>query len=237
MNSAPAQVAEVWREYWRAHSHEIGGKPPLWLAQALLDAVQPFAGQRVLEAGSGTGGLSAALAQRGALVTLLDIVPACVKVRAPGTHGVVGDLFRLPHRDASFDCVFNSGVMEHFEPDAFARGMAEMSRVLKPGGRLLVLVPSERGRFYVAGKRRMEAAGRWEYGKEYPQGSLARYAQPLGLKPVEERVIGVRWQARFLHGWRRRAASLLLAPFSEQSRLGASLFGGYLLLSSWIKPQ
>lgn len=236
MTSARTQVAEVWRGYWDAHSSDIGAAPPSWLANALIEAVEPHQGQRILEAGSGTGGLSAALAQHGASVHALDIVEACVRKRGAGACGVVGDLFRLPYRDDVFDCVFNSGVMEHFEPHDLGLGLREMVRVLKAGGKLVVLVPSERGRFYVAGKRRQEAAGTWEYGAEYPQGSLEPYLGPWNLTCQEERLIGVRWQTRFLDGWRRRAARLMTAPFSENSRLGAALFGGYLLLSVWRKP-
>ena len=78
---------------------------------------------KILEAGSGTGGLSQQLAKAGADVFVLDIVPACLqaarrKGAAPGTlQGVVGDLFHCPFPDGAFDVVFNSGVMEHFEPD------------------------------------------------------------------------------------------------------------------------
>jgi SAM-dependent methyltransferase len=236
--STATEVAGVWRAYWRAHAAEIGGEPPRYLAQALVRALAPAPGQLILEAGSGTGGLSRVLAAQGAQVHLLDIIADCVRRgRGERTCGVVGDLFHLPFADARFDAVFNSGVMEHFLPPDFARGIAEMARVLKPGGRLCVIVPSARGRFYLAGKRRLEAEGQWEYGNEYPQGSLAEYARAGGLTRQEERLIGVRWQARFLQGWRRRAASLLLAPFGEQSRLGASLFGGYLLISTWRKER
>ena len=43
----------------------------------------------------------------------------------------------LPFRDASFDAIYSMGTIEHF--DETERAIAEMARVLKPGGRLLVL--------------------------------------------------------------------------------------------------
>lgn len=232
-----ANVTETWRAYWDAHGGEIGAEPPAYLRDVLLAEVRPRAGLRVLEAGCGTGGLARALEDAGAAMTLLDIVPAAVsRSVAAGrkAYGVNADLFHLPFADASFDAVFNSGVMEHFEPEPMRQGLAEMARVLRPGGRLVVIVPSKRGRYYVAGKRRLERDGKWEYGVEYPQGSLAPRVPP-GLDPVHEYEVGVRWQTRFLEGWRRKLAAALTRPFSETSRLGAALFGGYLLVSSWVK--
>ncbi|MCC6572367.1 MAG: methyltransferase domain-containing protein [Planctomycetes bacterium] len=234
----PAHVTQAWRAYWDAHGGELGAEPPAYLRDVLLHELSPAPGMRILEAGCGTGGLSRALADAGAHVTMIDIVAACVFQGLAGTGpraaGVNADLFRMPFADGSFDVVWNSGVMEHFEPDQLARGLAEMARVLRPGGRLVVIVPSKRGRYYVRGKRRMERAGKWEYGVEHPQGSLA----PLigdGLALAREYEVGVRWQTRFLDGWRRTLAAALTRPFSETSRVGAALFGGYLLVSSWTK--
>ncbi len=231
-------VTETWRAYWDAHGAELGAAPPQYLRDVVLREIAPTAGMTVLEAGCGTGGLARALQDAGAAMTLIDIVPAAVArsiAATPGACGVNADLFRLPFADGSFDVVFNSGVMEHFEPEPMAAGLKEMARVVRPGGRLIVLVPSKRGRYYVAGKRRLERAGKWEYGVEHPQGSLAPLMPP-GLCALHEYEVGVRWQTRFLEGWRRKVAAALTKPFSETSRLGAALFGGYLLVSSWSKP-
>jgi len=234
-----APVTQTWKAYWEAHSEELLGESPAYLAQSVVRELQPAKGMRIVEAGGGTGGLSRELARRGAKVTLLDIVPACVQSAVTRSdtplRGIVGDLFRMPFPDATFDAVFNSGVMEHFEPRDLSDGLAEMTRVLKPGGRLLCIVPSAKGRFYVPGKRALERQGKWEYGTEYPQTSLAELVPRGELIAVHERLIGVRWQTRFLRGWRARLARLLTSPFGESSPLGSVLFGGYLLVSSWRK--
>lgn len=49
--------------------------------------------------------------------------------------------YRLPFADASFDCVIMSEVLEHLHDDRVA--LAEISRVLKPGGTLAISVPRE----------------------------------------------------------------------------------------------
>lgn len=237
--SVRREVARAWDSYWKSHVGELEGPPMPFIVKALHGAVGVVRGKRVLEAGSGTGALSQTLAHAGARVTLLDFVPRCVRVglRALGMSGVAGDLFQMPFSSGSFDVVFNHGVMEHFEPASILRGIGEMARVLKPGGKLLVMVPSARGRFYVAGKKSLEREGRWEYGIEYPQPSLAAFGAALGLESLGESWTGVRHQANFLSGWRRKVARLVTRPFSEDSRLGVALFGAYLQVSLWRKPD
>lgn len=237
-----SEVARVWQDYWQAHGESLDGAPPRFLMDVLLEECAPAPGRRILEAGSGTGGLAQGLAREGADVFVLDIVPACIqaiarKDPAPGKlSGAVGDLFHCPFTDDTFDVVFNSGVMEHFEPPDFRNGLLEMARVLKPGGKLLCLVPSARGRFYVRGKRRMEREGTWEYGAEYPQRSLRQYLADSGLAFEREYEIGVKYQVAFTRGLERLFARLVLKPFHDRSRTGAALFGGYLLTSVWRKP-
>jgi ubiquinone/menaquinone biosynthesis C-methylase UbiE len=52
----------------------------------------------------------------------------------------VGDIAELPFEDERFDRVYSISVLEHMEQGQDEKAMKEMSRVLKPGGRLLVTV-------------------------------------------------------------------------------------------------
>jgi SAM-dependent methyltransferase len=54
---------------------------------------------------------------------------------------VCGDIFRLPFRDASVDGLWNVGVMEHFTHDHIDQIMREFHRILKHGGRIILLWP------------------------------------------------------------------------------------------------
>ena len=115
----------------------------IWKAFTVsLARVRP--GERVLDVASGSGDLARALAARGADVCLSDINgPMLARGRdrmadagrlAPAVRC---DAERLPFRAACFDCVtvgFGLRNMTHKD-----RALAEMARVLKPGGRLLVL--------------------------------------------------------------------------------------------------
>jgi SAM-dependent methyltransferase len=112
-----------------------------------IAAVAPD-GARVLEVGCGPGRLSIRLArQHGIDVIGLDLDPAMIeRARAnadsAGTRGprgpsfVVGDVASLPFPDGSFDVVVSTLSMHHWA-DPMA-GLAEIGRVLRPGGRALV---------------------------------------------------------------------------------------------------
>jgi SAM-dependent methyltransferase len=74
---------------------------------------------------------------RGArLHATLDVDPRGL---ARGT-GVCGSALQLPFADASFDLVGAFDVLEHCEPEQ--KAVAELARVLRPGGRLLMSVPA-----------------------------------------------------------------------------------------------
>jgi SAM-dependent methyltransferase len=97
-------------------------------------------GMRVLDVGCGPGSITAGLADvvAPAPVIGIDIQPALIARAQAAAHGranlrfEVADLHRLPFVDASFDAVFANGVLMHLsEP---MRALAEMQRVLRPGG-------------------------------------------------------------------------------------------------------
>ena len=115
----------------------------LWKRFAvLLSHVRP--GERVLDVASGSGDLARAFAARGAEVCLTDINSAMLergrdRMLDDGrlARAVQCDAERLPFSDATFDCVsVGFGLRNMTRMDA---ALAEMARVLKAGGRLLVL--------------------------------------------------------------------------------------------------
>jgi SAM-dependent methyltransferase len=98
----------------------------------------------LVEAGSGTSETSILLAPRRAERTLvaLDLIPAVLRRGAPIMDArVAGDIFQLPFTDGSVDGIWNVGVMEHFTHEQIDRILAEFRRVLRPGGRVVLLWP------------------------------------------------------------------------------------------------
>jgi SAM-dependent methyltransferase len=110
---------------------------------AMIDLAGDLNGRRVLDAGCGSGPLSAALRAKGAVVTGFDSSPAMVELarRRLGDDADVhvADISRpLPFADGVFDDVVVSLVL-HYLRD-WTTPLAELRRVLKPGGRLLLSV-------------------------------------------------------------------------------------------------
>jgi SAM-dependent methyltransferase len=116
------------------------------------------AGETVLDVGTGTGVVAITAARAGAHVTALDLTPELLvqareNGRIAGHEDIVwteGDAEQLPYADASFDVVLSQfGHM--FAPRAEV-AIAEMRRVLKPGGRIVFATwpPDEAvGRFFM----------------------------------------------------------------------------------------
>jgi SAM-dependent methyltransferase len=109
-----------------------------------LEAVTEFAPERVLEVGGGPGELAARIATDvGCKVVMVDISPRMVELaRGRGVDALVGDVSRLPFGDGSFDCAVAAWMLFHV-PD-IDRGVAELVRVLRPGGRLVAVTNAER---------------------------------------------------------------------------------------------
>ncbi len=111
-----------------------------------LAAVKP--GDRALDLCCGTGDLALALAQRGAEVVGLDFSGAMLEIAEkrrqknpqspiPNPRFVQGDAQQIPFPDAMFDAVTVGYGLRNLA--SWETGLAEMRRVAKPGGRLVVL--------------------------------------------------------------------------------------------------
>lgn len=107
------------------------------LAEAMVETLLLPPRATVLDAGCGTGALSAAIATRNpdAEITGVDLSEtfvAAARARVPGGRFSTGDVTRLDLPNAGFDAVLSLLVLQ-FVPDRLA-AVVEMARVVKPGG-------------------------------------------------------------------------------------------------------
>jgi len=99
---------------------------------------------RILEIGCGSGDMLSLLTKRGRIVVGIDLALPMLHAtgrtcRAPGIHLMQADACRLPFGGESFDAIVCMGVMEYV-PHAI-KLVAEIRRVLRPGGHAVVTLP------------------------------------------------------------------------------------------------
>ncbi len=114
------------------------GQDRAW-RRAVLEAVAARPGERVLDLAAGTGTSSEPFARAGATVVPTDLSLGMLRVgkqRRPALSFVAADALQLPYADASFDVVTISFGLRNVEDTTAA--LAEMRRVTRPGGRLVV---------------------------------------------------------------------------------------------------
>ena len=132
----------ISRRYDLVNTVLSGGTDQLWRrAAATATGVGP--GGAVLDVACGTGALTRALARRAGRtgrVVGLDFSPGMLegaRRRSPGLAWVEGDAQELPFGDAEFDATTMAfGLRNLAQPE---RGLREMARVVRPGGRMVVL--------------------------------------------------------------------------------------------------
>jgi SAM-dependent methyltransferase len=152
------------KEYWTGlaenHSGDAAGfspvlhpNAPAWFNR-LIDELQFRAlrralalakvpdGSRALDVGCGTGRWVRRYEEIGLRATGVDATAGMLRLaRRSGTAAplAAGEAFRLPFADATFDFVSDVTVVQHILPSLQPQALGEMIRVLKPGGRLVLM--------------------------------------------------------------------------------------------------
>ncbi len=157
----------------------------------------------VLDIGCSAGYMMQAARELGMRGTGLDCSTFAVGLcRERGLRAVVGDIDAMPFADATFDIVTAKHTLEHMRDPKAA--LAEMRRVLRPGGVALIIVPDaqywkrfallRRGSYF-----RPDRAG-WQHHIYYAPAHLSRMSQAAGLQPLHAGKAVLR--RRLCHGWR-----------------------------------
>jgi demethylmenaquinone methyltransferase/2-methoxy-6-polyprenyl-1,4-benzoquinol methylase len=113
------------------------GQDPRW-RRALVDAVDPRPGERVLDVACGTGLVTASLVRRGATVVGLDqseqmLTRARGRLSGRATF-VHGEAEQLPFADGEFDALTFTYLLRYVDDPRHT--MDELARVVRPGGRI-----------------------------------------------------------------------------------------------------
>jgi len=143
----PARTAEFFDDYgeseWTRFEDGRTPGPSLTTHVRMLEGyVQP--GDRVLDAGAGPGRFTLELLRLGAHVTALDISTGqleLLQARVPDVESMVGDITNLSQlADDSFDVTVCFGGPLSYVLDRAEQAVAELARVTRPGGHVLVSV-------------------------------------------------------------------------------------------------
>jgi SAM-dependent methyltransferase len=180
----------------------------------------PLPDDRALDVGAGPAILSGELAHHVAEAVAVDTSAAMLAHAPPGVVTVVAEAERLPFEDGAFTLVTCAKTLHHVRDPAAV--LAEMARVLAPGGRLVV-------QDYLADDD-PERAERWDtverlrdpgHGRLPAEGEVQRLLEPLGLVLDDERSWESTWE---LEPWIEMAAPPEAAADRIRRMVGADRF-------------
>jgi 2-polyprenyl-3-methyl-5-hydroxy-6-metoxy-1,4-benzoquinol methylase len=135
------------------YQHPLIGIPSRIRVKKIFTELGKIQGKELLDVGCEAGWITLQLADRGAQVTAIDLIPEPINQLKQnlGRRKVkllIADATKLPFRSNSFDIILATEVIEHITQ--LSKFIDGSFKILKPGGRLLITFPNEnlRQRFY-----------------------------------------------------------------------------------------
>lgn len=181
--SAPASLAEIRRSFEEAAADEEHFPstidPRIYHVQLIRRFFGDMNGRLALDAGCGKGRFARVLQESnpGTSIVALDLAMAMLRCVPSPVRPCCGTLTQFPLRDNAFDFVYATESLEHAVDIEGA--VAELCRVLKPGGRLVIIDKNAEhwGRF------KTPAWERW-FKKEELERLLARHCSEVSCAPI-----------------------------------------------------
>ena len=136
----------------------------------------------IIECGCGSGLIQKLIFEKyKSYTSFLDISKEALKLTRSNLGDIAdnkkikfieGSILSIPLPASSYDYVWNSGVLEHFNAEDQIKAVTEMYRITKPGGKVIIIIPSTYGKIYMRMKMRAERLGTWQAGYEKPLASM-----------------------------------------------------------------
>jgi ubiquinone/menaquinone biosynthesis C-methylase UbiE len=183
--AATASIQEIVQHFNAAAADEENFPstidPRIYHVQLILEHFGDLSGKRVLDVGCGKGRFARVLAERNSRASLVAFDLAVAMLRcvpsAQSIHACAGSMTALPFPAASFDCAYATESLEHAVDIATA--VAEICRVVKPGGRIVII------------DKNVEQWGRlktpqWEqwFGRRQLEKMLAKHCRRVSSRPI-----------------------------------------------------
>jgi SAM-dependent methyltransferase len=163
------------------YDNRVGPDP----REVMWDEIVAAAPRRVLEIGPGPGEVSERMQRElGVEVVAIDVSERMVELaRSRGVDARVGDAQELPFADGEFDLVVAGWVLFHYAD--LDSGLAEIVRVLRPGGRLVAVTNSEEHLGEARTHAGFSMVGRLSFSRENGEASLRRHFAHVERKDVD----------------------------------------------------
>lgn len=155
-----------WHKYYQTPLSLEGLLGNLYGQKEFLLTIVDSPAKKLLEVGTGSGGMSLFFSWLGRDVTAIDLDPEVIakaKTEVARFNGrvtfEVADAFKLPYPDQSFDLVFHQGLLEHFSDNDIHRLLGEQLRVAK---QVVFSVPNKYYPRKDYGNERLMSQAEWE---------------------------------------------------------------------------
>lgn len=196
----PWKMAEDWEKYWKKKTiltRIVDFMRINYFSDIPVSYLGNLNGKTVLEAGCGTSESLVKIAKIAKKAVGIDISRKALdrskvnfersKIFKEKYSLVLGDIQKMKFKDNTFDIVFNTGVVEHFDDDKINnKPVEEMARVAKKGGKIVILVPSVYSPFYwyysLTRIPLLESLYPWEPHRFYSYKMLRNQLKPFNLK-------------------------------------------------------
>lgn len=218
----PGDYDKFYEDFFAKKDEELSFNDPRMarrrktILECLKRRLKP--GDSILDAGCGLGEVLADIPE-GYKLFGFDFANSNVEFtkRRLGARADVkqGSIYEIPFPDASMDAVLCLEVLEHIEDDE--RGVRDITRVLKPGGVLIVAVPYTY--YWPAYKQLMG------HFRHYTRESLAAMLRQNGLEPVEVLPNFPNWHQSYTRNYVKLRAKVLT--------VGRLFGGGSLFTFKW----